>query len=211
MKIEALQRELTQLKEARIKAGQPVDYPRKFVPPAVAVIIAERVPNFFPFIVKYAQIVNTSGELLKVDCSKFESYIDDVELISEVKGGVSFWAKGYCGALNLIRSICRRECDKSPEEVARLLYYYIRWMREGRKPTLSDLAYDYRLTSQENAERYKEIEAEYESFKTDEKAFEIELQKCRELLEERRIKGGNNHDNTRGNQRTFNATTAENC
>ncbi|MEK5426957.1 hypothetical protein [Cytobacillus sp. FSL R7-0680] len=157
--IAELKARIEQMRRDRVAAGKPADPPKPFFPLPLAIVTAERMPDYFAFIVKYAQIIDETNVIpTGIDCAKFERHYGDFDLLAYTdcadSSKTSIWARSIYGALREIAKFNEGQEELSPDLALQSLYKCIRLARIGKPPT-SD------ATIEKECQRYRDDEALY--------------------------------------------------
>jgi hypothetical protein len=172
--IEKMKKQIEEMKAARVARGLPPSPPEAFVPPEIGFILLERCKPLFDILAKYTKLCDNAQAMLPIDTSKFDTYMDDLTLLGETttNGGTAF-SVGLKGAINTIK----KHGDATPDKYVRLLLKCLQLAGLNVKQELSTFAYDYRLDSREQGRLIKEVNANYEQYKSDEALLNVELKK----------------------------------
>jgi hypothetical protein len=178
--IEKMKKEIEEMRADRVAKGLPPSPPEEFVPAEIGFILLERCKPVFDVLVKYAKLCGDAQAILPIDASKFDPYMDDLVLLGETigNGGMAF-SVGLKGAINTIK----KPGDKTPDKYVRVLLKCLQLAGLEVKQELSTFAYDYKLDSSEQGRRLKEVNANYELYKSDEALLNVELKRLMEHYE----------------------------
>lgn len=131
---------IEQMRRDRIAAGNPANPPEPFLPYAAAIVLAEDIPDYLPYIVKYTQILNETDEVHPIDTSKLDRYFDGLKLIGQTAGTggreAKLWAIFTGRALALIIRLNNDTYDGTVEKAVRQLHQFIRLIKMGKKPSI---------------------------------------------------------------------------
>lgn len=166
--IAELKERIEQMRRDRVASGKPADSPAPFFPLPLGVVMVERMPNYFSFIVKYTQLIDETNIIpTEVDCAKFERHYGDFDLLAYTdcadSSKKSIWARGIRGALKEIAKFSRGQEEVSPEQALQSLYKCIRLIKIGSPPT-SDAS----------------IEQQCQIYRDDEALYQAEVNKWRD-------------------------------
>jgi hypothetical protein len=178
--IEKMKKQIEEMKADRVARGLPPSPPEAFVPPEIGFILLERCKPLFDILAKYTKLCGDAQAILPIDTSKFDPYIDDLILLGETigNGGMAF-SVGLKGAINTIK----KPGDNSPDKYVRVLLKCLQLAGLEVKQVLSTFAYDYKLDSAEQGRHMKEVNANYELYKSDEALLKVELKRLKEHYE----------------------------
>ncbi|MEM5008507.1 hypothetical protein ABEP42_27150 [Priestia megaterium] len=189
--IEKIKRDTEELTQQiiadRLARGLPEEPPPDFLPVSIAAVLGERLSPLRQVIVKYAKLVSDSGKLITIDVSKFDGYLDDLQLMRyTVEGGVGVgaFAIGLSTCLREIKEISEalsngKEQGKTPQDATKRLYLSLKLCEDV--PSYAD-AYDCLLDIRFE-EQIADARNQYEEYLADEALFQADLAKYREHYE----------------------------
>jgi hypothetical protein len=178
--IEKMKKEIAEMRADRVARGLPPSPPEEFVPVEIGFILLERCKPVFDVLVKYAKLCGDAQAILPIDGSKFDRYLDDLDLLGETigNGGMAF-SVGLKGAINTIK----KRDDYTPDKYVRTLLQYLRLAGLDVKKVLSTFAYNYKLEHSELKAFKDKVSANYELYKGDEALLNVELNRLKEHYE----------------------------
>lgn len=169
------------IKADREARGVPPEPPADFVSLAMAWTLYERCKPLHEFAIKYAQLCDKADEVLPLSDEQIQwaqSFREYTELITKEERRTGINVLGGC--LSGLISMMEKHTEyESVYELLKSMYIDLDFLKgEWHPPFLSDYAYIWNASKEENDEFRRETYAEVERLK-DEEYFEAEYKRLR--------------------------------